>query len=149
MWGMFRYDVRATLNDLTQYEPPPGGYTNRLDYLSQSEQKAEQLCEEERYYSLYHNEQDEEMYQEEELKRLHQQRSSTFGQVGFNYEQVAGSGGGDENKDGDDGEDTDEPDEVFVPLHNFEIPSNIELVSFGSELLKLSRFNAWFLLISF
>lgn len=58
-----RYDVRATLSDITQYEAPQGGYTNRLECLSAAEQKAEQLCEEERYYSLYHNEMEEEMYQ--------------------------------------------------------------------------------------
>lgn len=55
--------MRATLNDLKMYEAPPGGYTNRLDYLSAAEQKAEQLCEEERYYSLYHNEREEEYQQ--------------------------------------------------------------------------------------
>lgn len=58
-----RYDVRATLSDLTPYEVPPGGYSNRLDYLTPAEQKAEQLCEEERYYSLYTNEIEEEAYQ--------------------------------------------------------------------------------------
>lgn len=58
-----RYDVRATLSDLAPYEAPPGGYDNRLEYLSPAEQKAEQLCEEERYYSLYRNEIVEEVYQ--------------------------------------------------------------------------------------
>lgn len=59
----YRYDVRAALSDLSQYEPPPGGYTNRLECLTPAEQRAEQLCEEERYYSLYHNEEEEQMYQ--------------------------------------------------------------------------------------
>lgn len=58
-----RYDVRATLSDLTPYEAPPGGYSNRLEGLTPAEQKAEQLCEEERYYSLYRNEIEEEVYQ--------------------------------------------------------------------------------------
>lgn len=62
-WLCLRYDVRATLSDLTQYEAPLGGYENRIDCLTPAEQKAEQLCEEERYYSLYHNEIDEEAYQ--------------------------------------------------------------------------------------
>lgn len=44
--------------DLTPYEPPPGGYGNRLDYLTAEEQRAEQLCEEERYLFLYNNEED-------------------------------------------------------------------------------------------
>lgn len=54
-----RYDVRGALYDLTPYEPPPGGgYENRLDCLTAEEQRAEQLCEEERYMFLYKNEED-------------------------------------------------------------------------------------------
>lgn len=58
-----RYDVRGALTDISQYEPPAGGYENRLDYLSSAEQRAEQLCEQERYYSLYNNDVEEEIYQ--------------------------------------------------------------------------------------
>lgn len=58
----FRYDVRANLTDLSIYEAPPGGYTNRIGDLTSAEQRAEQLCEEERYFSLYNNDLDEEMY---------------------------------------------------------------------------------------
>lgn len=57
--NIFRYDVRATLGDLQQYEAPVGGYTNRLDCLTPAEQRAEQLCEEERYFSLYNNDEEE------------------------------------------------------------------------------------------
>lgn len=53
-----RYDVRGALYELAPYEPPPGGYGNRLDYLTADEQRAEQLCEEERYLFLYNNEED-------------------------------------------------------------------------------------------
>lgn len=59
----YRYDVRAALTDIGQHEPPPGGYDNRLDYLNAAEQKAELLCEEERYFSLYNNDIEEELYQ--------------------------------------------------------------------------------------
>lgn len=59
----FRYDVRANLTDLSIYEAPAGGYTNRIGDLTPAEQRAEQLCEEERYFSLYNNDLDEEMYQ--------------------------------------------------------------------------------------
>lgn len=59
---VIRYDVRAAISDLAQYEPPPGGYDNRLDYLSAAEQRAEQLCEEERYFSLFNNDFEEELY---------------------------------------------------------------------------------------
>lgn len=60
-----RYDARGALHDLSQHEPPIGGYGNRLDCLAPAEQRAEQLCEEERYYSLYANEVEEEIYQGE------------------------------------------------------------------------------------
>lgn len=53
-----RYDVRGALCELTPYEAPPGGYGNRLEYLSSEEQRAEQLCEEERYLFLYNNEEE-------------------------------------------------------------------------------------------
>lgn len=36
-----------------------------MDYLSPAEQKAEQLCEQERYYSLYNNDVEEEIYKGE------------------------------------------------------------------------------------
>lgn len=65
-----RYDVRATLSDLHVHEAPPGGYSNRLDCLTPAEQKAEQLCEEERYYSLYRNEIEEEAYAGEDPVNL-------------------------------------------------------------------------------
>lgn len=71
-WGPLssnRYDVRATLTDITQHEPPPGGYDNRMDYLSAAEQRAEQLCEEERYISLYNNDIEEELYQGKKVWR--------------------------------------------------------------------------------
>lgn len=68
-----RYDVRATLNDISQYEPPPGGYDNRMDYLSPAEQKAEQLCEQERYFSLYNNDMEEEIYKGNLLRKLFDQ----------------------------------------------------------------------------
>lgn len=56
-----RYDVRATLSEIKEYEAPPGGY-DRMAFLSPMEQRAEQLCEEERYFSLYNNDFEEELY---------------------------------------------------------------------------------------
>lgn len=58
-----RYDVRGALYDLKPHEAPPGGYGNRLEYLTSEEQRAEQLCEEERYLYLYHNAEEEILYQ--------------------------------------------------------------------------------------
>lgn len=60
--GYTRFDVRAELTDVSKHEAPPGGYDNRLEYLNASEQRAEQLCEEERYYSLYNNDFEEQLY---------------------------------------------------------------------------------------
>ncbi|GAB0089808.1 hypothetical protein DMENIID0001_044250 [Sergentomyia squamirostris] len=135
-----RYDVRATLSDLKAYEPPPGGYTNRLDYLTPSEQKAEQLCEEERYYSLYHNEREEEYQQEEELKRL---QSSSYAQIGFNYDAPSGPPPAPEKQSSMEEDDIDE--EVFVPLPNFPIPADIEVpptVKLNAIIEKTARFIA-------
>ncbi|XP_017965340.1 protein suppressor of white apricot isoform X4 [Drosophila navojoa] len=82
-----RYDVRGALCDLSTYEAPPGGYGNRLEYLSADEQRAEQLCEEERYLFLYNNEEELRLQQEEDLKRLQQETSGgNYSQVDFHYD---------------------------------------------------------------
>ncbi|KMZ07600.1 protein suppressor of white apricot isoform X1 [Drosophila simulans] len=82
-----RYDVRGALCELAPHEAPPGGYGNRLEYLSAEEQRAEQLCEEERYLFLYNNEEELRLRQEEDLKRLQQETSGgSFCQVGFQYD---------------------------------------------------------------
>ncbi|KAH8289247.1 hypothetical protein KR054_002405 [Drosophila jambulina] len=88
-----RYDVRGALCELAPHEAPPGGYGNRLEYLSAEEQRAEQLCEEERYLFLYNNEEELRLRQEEDLKRLQQETSGgSYSQVGFQYDgQSAGS----------------------------------------------------------
>ncbi|KAJ6634763.1 Protein suppressor of white apricot [Pseudolycoriella hygida] len=111
-----RYDVRATLSDLQPYECPSGGYTNRLDYLTPAEQKAEQLCEEERYRSLYDNDVDEDLYREEESKRS----QSSYQQIAFNYD------GNNEIEEKEEPKD-EEPDEIFVPNPKFYIPEDVEI----------------------
>lgn len=80
-----RYDARGALHDLTRLEAPPGGYDWRVE-LTRGELDVEQLCDEERYRALHTDEDEEEMYKEEELKRLH---AAGYGQVGFNYEAAA------------------------------------------------------------
>lgn len=65
------------------------------------------------------------------MKRLHKQRSSTYGQVPFSYDQKkneADSKPVDEQKE-------EEPDEVFVAHQKFYIPPDIELVILNSLLL--------------
>ncbi|XP_073948076.1 suppressor of white-apricot isoform X1 [Choristoneura fumiferana] len=80
-----RYDARGALHDVASLEAPPGGFDWRVE-LTRSELDVEQLCDEERYRALHTNEDEEEMYKEEELKRLH---AAGYGQVGFNYDPPA------------------------------------------------------------
>ncbi|XP_043482392.1 splicing factor, suppressor of white-apricot homolog isoform X2 [Leptopilina heterotoma] len=81
-----RYDGRGALGDLRVYEPPPGGFDQRT-FLTEDEYKIEQLCDEERYRSLYKSDADENLYHEEEMKRLQQALDSenSYGQVAYNY----------------------------------------------------------------
>uniref|UniRef100_A0A4Y0BPN9 SURP motif domain-containing protein n=1 Tax=Anopheles funestus TaxID=62324 RepID=A0A4Y0BPN9_ANOFN len=118
-----RYDARGALHDLSPYEPPPGGYQDRLLGLTAAEQKAEQLCEEERYYSLYNNEVEEEMYQEEARKR----ETQLGNQVPFNYDAPVPQEGAsvatvEERTSADEQDD----DPYKIPK-GFEIPPDIRL----------------------
>lgn len=56
-----RYDGRGALGDLRIYEPPTGGFDQRT-ILTEEELKIEQLCDEERYRSLYNNDEEESIY---------------------------------------------------------------------------------------
>lgn len=58
---VYRYDGRGALGDLRIYEPPTGGFDQRT-ILTEEELKIEQLCDEERYRSLYHNDEEESTY---------------------------------------------------------------------------------------
>lgn len=59
-----RYDGRGALYDLKQCEAQPGGHdANRWVGLSGAERRVEQLCDEERYRALHHNEEEEALYQ--------------------------------------------------------------------------------------
>ncbi|KAM7348363.1 suppressor of white-apricot isoform 2-T2 [Cochliomyia hominivorax] len=122
-----RYDVRGALYDLTPYEPPPGGYGNRLDYLTAEEQRAEQLCEEERYLFLYNNEEDVITKQEEEFKRLQQETNgSGYSQVGFSYDQPQQIGPNREefsNSPSCEGE----AEQAFQLPYNFQVPEGMQL----------------------
>ncbi|XP_061385997.1 protein suppressor of white apricot [Musca vetustissima] len=122
-----RYDVRGALYDLTPYEPPPGGgYENRLDCLTAEEQRAEQLCEEERYLFLYKNEEDVITKQEEELKRLKQETNGGgYSQVGHTY---------DESKEIIESREEfsnsptcEEPEQIFQLPQNFHVPPDMHL----------------------
>ncbi|GBM67777.1 Splicing factor, suppressor of white-apricot [Araneus ventricosus] len=58
-----RYDVRGYLHDLKLYEPKSEAYEDPLA-------EEEKMCDEERYRSLRSDMSEEQLYQEEELKRL-------------------------------------------------------------------------------
>lgn len=99
---IFRYDVRATLESAPV--EPHDNYINRLDYLPPAEQQAEMMAEKERYYSLYINEVEEELYKgmdgntvignrviasmhfilEEQMKR----EKTDYNQIAFNYDEI-------------------------------------------------------------
>ncbi|XP_046469261.1 splicing factor, suppressor of white-apricot homolog isoform X1 [Neodiprion pinetum] len=124
-----RYDGRGALGDLRVHEPPPGGFDLR-QVLTEDERKVEQICDEERYRSLYNSDAEETMYHEEEIKRLHQALDSEnpYAQVAYNYNedeinQVAG--GGDTNSPKpSDGSQEDE-DQAFIPPPELQIPEDM------------------------
>ncbi|XP_057319868.1 splicing factor, suppressor of white-apricot homolog isoform X1 [Microplitis mediator] len=133
-----RYDGRGALADLRVHEPPPGGFDART-ILTEDEFKIEQLCDEERYRSLYNNDAEELMYHEEEIKRLHQALGSdnTYGQVAYNYDDQDNHAGVGEDsmspKPSDGSQDDD--DQAFV------LPSEIEAPE-GMVLPETQKLNA-------
>lgn len=116
--------------------------------LTPAEQRAEQLCEEERYLSLYNNDVEEEMYKgkancvnyrkyclqinisfdlDEELKRLHKQRSSTYGQVAFDYD-AKQTPTVEPKATSHEQTAEEEPDTPYQSNPRFYVPPDIELV---------------------
>ena len=73
-----RYDGRGHLYNLGEYEAKPAS-SLRADDLERHE---EELCEEERWRSLYHDDSEDVLKQEEEAKRAGEAGS----QINFNYE---------------------------------------------------------------
>ncbi|XP_076282766.1 suppressor of white-apricot isoform X2 [Lasioglossum baleicum] len=125
-----RYDGRGALGDLRIYEPPPGGFDQRT-ILTEEELKVEQLCDEERYRSLYNNELEDSVYHEEEMKRLHQALDSetTYSQVAYSYNE---EGNGpkiacEDSQSPKQSEGSQEEDQAFVPPPELEIPDGISL----------------------
>ncbi|RZF37216.1 hypothetical protein LSTR_LSTR017151, partial [Laodelphax striatellus] len=125
-----RYDVRGAVYDLSQFE------TTRQEEplwfnLSQEEMKIEQMCDEERYRALTTNEDEEALYQEEELKRLHQALGSdkAYGQVSYKYDDEDGDKEGDKNGEEDKSDETnnqkEELDEPFKPPVELDLPQGM------------------------
>ncbi|XP_076619773.1 suppressor of white-apricot isoform X2 [Colletes latitarsis] len=124
-----RYDGRGALGDLRIYEPPTGGFDQRT-ILTEDELKVEQLCDEERYRSLYNSDIEDSVYHEEEMKRLHQALDSenTYGQVAYNYNEEGNSSKitCDDSQSPKQSEGSQE-DQAFVPPPELEIPEGIPL----------------------
>ncbi|KAE8743534.1 hypothetical protein FOCC_FOCC010859 [Frankliniella occidentalis] len=125
-----RYDVRGTVYDLRPLEPLGGGASDALwSTLSDAERKVEQLCDEERYRALYHNEAEEALYQEEELKRLHKalDPQNSYGQVAYSYDEETEQNVSTDADSKDPCEATDEEDEPFIPPPELDVPVGMVL----------------------
>ncbi|XP_038058671.1 splicing factor, suppressor of white-apricot homolog isoform X2 [Patiria miniata] len=83
-----RYDGRGHLPSLSEYEDSWLG--SRRQEISGEEERIEALCDEERYMALHKDMMEEELRQEEEIKRLNlaiASSDSTYNQVMFSYDQ--------------------------------------------------------------
>ncbi|XP_054279710.1 protein suppressor of white apricot isoform X2 [Macrosteles quadrilineatus] len=119
-----RYDARGHLSEVSQFEA-----TNQDYVLTAEERRIEQICDEERYRALHHNEEEQEMYQEEELKRLKQALSSDkeYGQVAYQYENDKPPP---TNTEPDSNTEEEEP---FTPNPTLFIPADMTLPSTVKE----------------
>lgn len=128
-------------------EAPSGGF-DRFFGLTDMERQVEAMCDEERYRALMTNEEEESMYQEEELKRLHYaiaDKGKSYGQVEYNYHEGNAKSTVEEipttekpavkPDKSDDGAD----DEPFVPSPQLDIPVNMVLVCLIIANVKLFK----------
>lgn len=95
------------------------------------EKQVESMCDEERYRALVTNEEEETMYQEEELKRLHyaiSDKGNSYGQVEYKYDGEANDE--EENITEKNVEKSDDAgdDEPFIPSPQLDLPVNMVLV---------------------
>ncbi|XP_071040849.1 splicing factor, suppressor of white-apricot homolog [Parasteatoda tepidariorum] len=112
-----RYDVRGYLHDLKQYEPKPGGYDHSSD--------EEKLIDEERYRSLRTDMTEEQLYQEEELKRLRAAIAGdgAYHEIGFSYD----------NPESDNAEESstlkveDPEDDLYEIPEGLKVPKGLEV----------------------
>ncbi|XP_024884611.1 splicing factor, suppressor of white-apricot homolog isoform X2 [Temnothorax curvispinosus] len=136
---VYRYDGRGALADLRIHEPPSGGFDQRT-ILTEEELKVEQLCDEERYRSLYNNDAEESMNHEEEIKRLHQalDSESSYNQVGYNYneDENGHKASGEESQSPKQSEGSQEEDQAFVA------PPELEPFPEGMVLPETQKLNA-------
>ncbi|KAG8182522.1 hypothetical protein JTE90_002060 [Oedothorax gibbosus] len=113
-----RYDVRGYLHDLKQYEPKAESCEDPLA-------DEELQCDEERYRSLRSDMSEEQLYHEEELKRL---RAAIAGDGA--YHEIAFTYGSAENQNYEEQEASkvEEPeDELFEIPQGLNVPKDMEL----------------------
>ncbi|KAK2181752.1 hypothetical protein NP493_383g04028 [Ridgeia piscesae] len=114
-----RYDGRGYLHDLRPYDADLNCHKNTE--LTGEELAVEAACEEERYLELNTDYMERVLYEEEELKRLHEALGEdSYGAVGFSYDQGVGQQNDQENSDS-------EKDEEFIPPSDFHVPDGIKL----------------------
>nr|CAB3266014.1 splicing factor, suppressor of white-apricot homolog [Phallusia mammillata] len=118
-----RYDCRASLYDLSEFD---GDSWNKTYQQSEEETRLEEKLDEERYRALKINEMEENVRQEEEMKRLHASISSNpYQQVGFKY--------GDEydpsvpTTDTTDVEESVTDDKPFIAPTSLAVPTEMEI----------------------
>nr|SVE77658.1 EOG090X07RL [Daphnia lumholtzi]SVE78286.1 EOG090X07RL [Daphnia lumholtzi] len=127
-----RYDARGTLFDLKSHETPQGGY-DRTEGLTSDEKRIERLCDEERYFALYKDEEEEAVIKEEEIKRLNQDLNEVTSEE-VSYHQVPFSYNISTEADGSNLSSREAPlqstlgqlgDAVYVPPPILDVPPNI------------------------
>ncbi|XP_045466219.1 protein suppressor of white apricot isoform X2 [Harmonia axyridis] len=125
-----RYDCRGHLSDLSRYEASREDYdTTRWLGLDEHERKLEQLCDEERYYSLLNNEDDEDMYKEEELKRSH------TNEYQYNYDVPTNP----DEKEVISTVSENDIDEKYVPSPDLDVPVDIAIPKTMKEYTRIEK----------
>ncbi|XP_014240462.1 splicing factor, suppressor of white-apricot homolog isoform X2 [Cimex lectularius] len=109
-----RYDGRGALYDLSAHEPKADSKYE----LTEEEKTVEQICDQERYRSLYINEEEEIFYRSEIAKRS-QKKEQEYSEVAYNYDVP--------NYPGDEPSVEDAPSKPFVPPPDLKIPHDMKV----------------------
>ena len=108
------------------------------EVATEAELKEEEVCNQERYLSLYHDEAEQQDNQEEEAKRLHYElhadNSTKYGQVGFDYSACHPPAEKDENSEPTAPQEPisyqpSPDDDVYIPPAELNVPTGMEIVS--------------------
>lgn len=106
-----RYDGRGALYDLASHESQPGMW----EQISPEDLEVEELCDNERYRSLYMNEVEEITYKEEQAKRQQQD----YGQIAYDYDNPPTAE--------DSSSPPEPPSKPFVPPPEMVLPPDMKL----------------------